>query len=187
MFRDISSHISGKLVLILFTAANAVYMVMLIYSIPKLMQYSDGLPLFDMSPFGYNYQDAIALLSALGEEGRSVYVSLQLVLDIFYPILFALCYSALLQWLIGIGQLSNRVWSYLVVVPMLVCLFDYAENIGIWFMLTDYPDLPENLVILSSIFTLIKSSLTMMYFTGLILALCVLVYSKIFRRSKNSH
>ncbi len=184
MFRGISSHVSGKLVLVLFAAANAVYMVMLIYSIPKLMQYTGGLPLFDMSPLGYSYSDALALLAALGEEGRSVYVSIQLVLDLFYPILFALCYSALLQWLTTVGKLSNRLWSYLIVLPMLVCLFDYAENIGIWFMLTDYPDISENLVTLSSLFTLIKSLLTVTYFTGLIMALCVLAYGKLFRRSK---
>ncbi|NMS52567.1 hypothetical protein HKB18_01865, partial [Vibrio parahaemolyticus] len=82
MFRGISSHVSGKLILVLFAAANAVYMVMLIYSIPKLMQYTGGLPLFDMSPLGYSYPDALALLAALGEEGRSVYVSIQLVLDL---------------------------------------------------------------------------------------------------------
>lgn len=186
MFRGISSHISGRLVLALFTAANAVYMVMLTYSIPKLMAYTNGLPLFDMSPFGYSYQDAIALLSALGEEGRNVYASLQLALDLFYPLLFALCYSALLLWLVGLGKFANRLWSYLANVPILVCLFDYAENVSIWFMLAGYPELSENLVAVSSAFTLIKSVLTMTYFIGLILAIYVLVHGKIFRCSKKA-
>ncbi|WP_050909388.1 hypothetical protein [Vibrio campbellii] len=186
MFRDIRSHISGKLVLVLFTVANAVYMAMLIYSIPKLMQYTDGLPLFDMSPLGYSYQEALALLSALGEEERSVYVSLQLTLDLFYPFLFALCYSALLQWLIGVGKLSSRVWLCMAVVPVFVCLFDYAENIGIWFMLTEYPVVSKSLVMTSSVFTLAKSLLTMIYFTGLISVICVIVFRRLFGRTKRA-
>ncbi|WP_216362436.1 hypothetical protein, partial [Vibrio parahaemolyticus] len=46
------------------------------------------------------------------------------------------------------------------------------------------PDTSENLVTLSSLFTLIKSLLTVTYFTGLIMALCVLAYGKLVRRSK---
>jgi hypothetical protein len=175
MFKARDSRISGKRVLLLFVAANAVYITMLAYSIPKLMQYSNNLPLFDMSPLGYSYQEAEALLSALGEEGRSVYVSLQLMLDLFYPILFALCYVSLFQWLINVGKLTGRFWLYLPIVPVCVCLFDYAENIGIWFMLTDYPFLSESLVTTSSSLTVIKSVLTMIYFTGLISAFCVIV------------
>ncbi|MGF1911791.1 hypothetical protein L4C38_20455 [Vibrio kasasachensis] len=184
MFRGIHSRISGKLVLVLFAMANAVYIAMLIYSIPKLMQYSGGLPLFDMSPLGYTYQEALTLLSMLGEEGRSVYVSLQLTLDLFYPFLFALCYSALLQWLIGVGNLSSRFWLCLSFVPVFVCLFDYAENIGIWLMLTEYPVVSNSLVMASSAFTLAKSLLTMIYFTALISAICVVVSRRLFRRSE---
>jgi len=184
MFRGIRSHISGKLVIALFIAANAVYIAMLIYSIPMLMQYTDGLPLFDMSPLGYSYQEALALLSALGEEGRSIYLSLQLTLDLFYPFLFALCYSLLLLWLIGVGKLSSRFWLYLAVIPVFVCLFDYAENVGIWFMLTEYPVVSKRLVMTSSVFTLAKSLLTMIYFAGLISAICVIVFRRLFGRTK---
>ncbi len=80
MYRKTQCRISGKLVLLLFAATNVVYGFMLLYSIPAVMHYSDGLPLFDMSPSGYHYQDAMALLTSLGEQGRHLYLSLRLVI-----------------------------------------------------------------------------------------------------------
>jgi hypothetical protein len=175
MFQRIQSQISGKLVLALFFATNLVYLTMLIYSIPMLLKYSGGLPIFDMSPLGYSYQEAMALLTALGEEGRNAYASIQLSLDILYPLLFALCYFALLQWLIRLGELSNRFCLYLSIIPIFVCVFDYAENICIWLMIQAFPTISENLVLTSSTFTLLKSVSTMIYFIGLILVVVFLI------------
>ena len=171
MLKGIESKISGRIVLVLFVLANAVYFAMLNYSIPELMSASGGLPIFDMSPSGYNYQQAIALMNSLGDEGRSFYISTQLVLDSFYPLLFGLCYFALLQWLMKLIQLNGRAWSFLSFVPFFACAFDYAENVGIWLMLSSYPDLPEALVTISSALTLLKSIFTTVYFTGLLVVL----------------
>jgi len=171
MLQAIQSRITGKIILVLFVLTNSVYFVMLNYSIPKLISFSDGLPIFDMSPFGYSYQQAIVLLSSLGKEGRSFYLSTQLVLDLFYPLLFGLCYFSLLQWLIKLSQLKGRAWPVLSFVPFLVCTFDYTENVGIWLMLSSYPEFPEVLVTISSAFTVAKSTSTMVYFTGLLIVL----------------
>ncbi|MDR9826714.1 hypothetical protein RCJ22_13960 [Vibrio sp. FNV 38] len=175
MYQRLQSQISGKLVLALFIAANSVYITMLIYSIPMLVQYSGGIPIFDITPMGYSHEEAMTLLMALGEEGRNAYVSIQLRLDILYPILFALCYFSLLQWLIRIGELSHRFWSYLSIIPIFVCVFDYAENICIWFMIQGYPTITESLVLTSSTFTFAKSVSTMIYFIGLILVIVILI------------
>lgn len=157
--------------MVLFILTNAVYFVMLNYSIPELLSASDGLPIFDMSPSGYSYQQALALLSSLGEEGRNFYLSTQLVLDLFYPLLFGLCYFSLLQWLIKLIQLKRRALTVLSFLPFLACAFDYTENVGIWLMLSSYPDLSKTLVTISSVLTVTKSILTMAYFTGLLVVL----------------
>ena len=171
LLKKMQSVLTGKLVMVLLFLANAVYLLMLFYSIPKLIQYSGGLELFDMSPFGYSYQTAMALLLALGENGRHFYQSTQLVLDLFYPLLFALAYSSLALWLAKGCKRNCKVMLYLAVVPIFVCLFDYLENISIWVMLSDFPAVSDGLVATSSLFTVVKSSLTMFYFSGLILAL----------------
>ncbi|MEZ8827046.1 hypothetical protein AB4259_18605 [Vibrio amylolyticus] len=175
MFQKIQSRISGKSVIALFVATNTVYLSMLFYSIPMLTLYSDGLPIFDMSPVGYSYQEAMSLLTALGDEGRNVYISIQLVLDSFYPILFALCYFALLQWLTKVGHLTSRLWSFISAIPIIACASDYVENICIWLMIRSYPAISEELVLTSSTLTMIKSISTMIYFCGLILATLLVI------------
>lgn len=181
MMQTLQSRVTGKLVLLLFLATNGVYFIMLGYSIPKVMSFSGGLPLFDMSPMGYSYENALTLLGQLGEEGRHTYLSLQLVLDLFYPALFGLCYFFLCQWLIKRGGLTSRIWLVISLLPALVCLFDYAENVGIWLMLTNYPSVSELLVSISSFFTLAKSVSTMVYFAGLMMLLCLLAGRKLMR------
>lgn len=182
MIETLQSRITGKIVLILFLAANGVYFAMLGYSIPKVMAYSEGLPLFDMSPMGYSYEVALTLLNQLGEKGRNVYLSLQLVLDLFYPALFGLCYFCLAQWLIKLGRLKNLFWFIISLLPILACLSDYAENFSIWLMLTKYPSVSKLLVSVSSFFTLVKSISTMVYFSGLIILLCLLAGRKLRRQ-----
>ncbi len=171
ILQAVQRRINGRIVLVLFVLTNAVYFAMLTYSIPELMSVSDGLPIFDMSPSGYSYDQALAILSSLGEEGRNFYLSTQLVLDLFYPLLFGLCYFSLLLWLIKLIRLKGRAWPVLSLVPLLACVCDYAENVGIWLMLSRYPDLSEELVTISSALTVTKSTLTMVYFMGLLAAL----------------
>jgi len=165
---------SGKSVLVLLLITNTLYAIMLTYSIPKVMGYTDLLPLFDMRPTGYSYQEALMLLDRLGAEGRHLYLSLQLVLDAVYPILFAFCYFALSRWLMAKGQLIKGFWWAITLLPFLVCLSDYAENIGILCMLLQYPNLSDILVTVASVLTQIKSYLTLIYFLGVtIMALWV--------------
>lgn len=182
MINFLKSRSNGKTVLLLFIAANGIYITMLAYSIPKVMAFSGGLPLFDMSPMGYSYSDAMALLDQLGEQGRHLYLTLQLVLDLFYPALFGLCYFCLTQWLIAAGKVNHQFWQTIARLPLFVCLFDYSENIGIGMMLTQYPSISESLVSVTSFFTLVKSLLTMTYFLGLIALLVLLAYKVITKK-----
>ena len=50
---------SGRAVLILFVLTNVVYGVILGYSIPLVLSFSPESILFDMSPAGYSYAEAI--------------------------------------------------------------------------------------------------------------------------------
>ena len=81
---------SGKVVLCLFVITNAVYLVMLSETIPRVQSFAPNMPLFDLSPAGYSREQAISLLKSLGPEGRKAYLFPQLALDFVYPGLFAI-------------------------------------------------------------------------------------------------
>ena len=172
---------SGRVVLILIILTMAVFSLMLLYTIPKVESFAPGMTLFDMSPAGYSYQQAISLLEALGEVGRNVYLFQQLPADFVYPGLFAISYSLLLTWLFAKSFESNSKIFFLALVPVLGGLFDYLENIGIVLMINAFPDISQELVGVVSTFTLLKSAFT----TGFYVLLLVGIFSFIIRRIKS--
>lgn len=166
---------SGRKVAILFTLTMAVYIFMLAYSIPAVMAFAAGLPLFDMSPFGYSFDHANQLLSQLGAEGRNLYLSLQLPADFIYPGLFAISYALIFVWLLKkLVQPSSKLF-YAAFIPVLAGLFDYLENIFIIKMINSFPNLDSSMVTIASTFTLLKSQLTTVYFIAVLVILIALL------------
>tara|TARA_R110002096_G_C14661614_1_gene728088 strand:- start:8317 stop:8877 length:561 start_codon:yes stop_codon:yes gene_type:complete len=178
----LQNNASGKLVLVLLLITMAIYLTMIFYSIPAVVSFAPELVLFDMSPTGYSYQNALELLGVLGPEGRSIYLTRQLPLDFIYPGLFAITYSLLLVWLLlkSISQKSKI--FYLTLVPILAGICDYIENIFIIVMINSFPDFSSNIVGAASLFTIMKSSFTSIFFILLLWA--VFMY---FKNRRNIH
>jgi len=87
-------HVSnGKVVLIIFILTNLVYGLILGYSIPLVLSFAPESMLFDMSPTGYSYAQALELLRSLGAEGRSTYLTVQIPIDLVYPAMFSASYE----------------------------------------------------------------------------------------------
>jgi hypothetical protein len=159
---------SGKVVLCLFIITTAVYLVMLLGTIPRVQSFAPGMPLFDLSPAGYTQKQAISLLESLGPEGRKVYLFPQLALDFIYPGLFAISYSLTLIWVYTKRLRPGSKFFYFAFLPVIAGFFDYAENILIIQMIRKYPVVSENLVSTASAFTLLKSTLTTVSFLLLV-------------------
>ena len=164
-------HVShGKTVLLLFIITNLIYASMLMYSLPLVSSYAPKLVLFDMSPMGYSYVQAIELLTSLGIDGRNAYLSVQLPLDFIYPGMFSVSYALLITWILKQYLPKDSKLFFIVLVPFLAGGFDYLENISIIAMLDSFPNISENLVNCASVFTIIKSGATTVFFVLLILA-----------------
>ncbi len=125
-----------------------------------------------MMPNGYDYEYVKTLLENLGEEGRQLYLTRQLPLDIFYPICFGMSGWIALVLLFRKLKISD-LWYYLAALPILAMIFDYAENAGIYRLLMSFPNLPDTTVEWVNTFTLIKSYSTAAFWLTLIGALLV--------------
>ncbi|MDH5778284.1 MAG: hypothetical protein OEZ33_08740 [Gammaproteobacteria bacterium] len=164
-------HVStGKVVLALFIPATMIYLIMILVTIPTIMEYVPKKLLFDLSPTGYSFEYAQELLAALGNEGRELYLYRQLPLDFIYPGLFALSSCTLLAWLFLKVKDTNSSLFYVCFVPVVASLFDYLENIGVVSLLISYPNISAERVSFASAMTIIKSGLTTVYFVFLIYA-----------------
>ncbi len=170
----IEKNISGKKVLGLFILTNLVYTLMLTVTIPKTMEFSNGMKLLDMMPTGYDLNYVNELFTAIGENGRLTYLSNQIPVDMIYPLLFGLSYCLLLGYLLKKMNKLNSQYIYLCLIPIIAGIADYLENIGIITMLKNYPELTEVAVKTTSSFSLIKSISTSAFFIVLIVMLIIL-------------
>lgn len=178
----IKRNINGKTVLSLFILCNIIYAIMLIVTIPEVMQYSGGMKIFDMMPTGYDVQYVNTLFNTLETTGRDSYLYHQLPLDFIYPALFGVSSCLVLAYFLNkLGKLDSWLF-YLCLLPLFSGLFDYFENIGIICMLKNYPNISELQVKITSIFTVLKSALTSLYFIILIITLLALAKNKLFHK-----
>ncbi len=182
--RIIEKSISGKKVLGLFILTNLIYAFMLLVTIPKTMVFSNGMKLLDMMPTGYDYNYVNKLFSALGVNGRETYLTSQIPVDMIYPVLFAISYGAVMAYFLKkLNKLSSP-FDYLCVLPIIAGLADYIENIGIISMLNNYPDVTETAVNITSMFSVIKSITTSIFFLALVVIL-ILFSINYFKKVKN--
>jgi hypothetical protein len=185
LIKFIEKNISGKKVLGLFILTNLVYIFMLTVTIPKTMEFSNGMKLLDMMPTGYDLNYVSALFTSLGENGRLTYLSNQIPVDMIYPLLFGISYCLLLGYFLKKMNKLNSQYRYLCLLPIIAGIADYLENIGIIVMLKNYPELTEVAVKTTSFFSLIKSISTSAFFIILIIMLITLAI-KFMKRNKTN-
>jgi hypothetical protein len=100
-----------------------------------------------------------------------------------YPLLFGISYGAVMAYFLKKINKLNTPFIYLCLLPIIAGLADYSENIGIISMLNSYPDFTENTVNTTSMFSVIKSISTSLYFITLI-AILILLGIKLFKKTR---
>jgi hypothetical protein len=152
---------SGWLVAALLVASGVLWAVMFFGPLARLSQLAQGETPFDIRPRGYSYDEARLFLTAIGEQGRAYYASPELVLDLFYPPLYAISRALALWWLTMPGRvreapLPTGLRWVLLAVPLTMAGLDTFENACIAQMLRTWPDLSAILVRAASAATRVK-------------------------------
>jgi len=152
---------SGWLVIALLIAAVIFWAVLFFITAPHLQFLAGGADPFDARWMGYSYDDAKKYLVALGPEGRAYYLNPELVLDTFFPPLYAASSALALWWLTMPGRVIESAvpigWrAALVALPVAELIFDWGENTGIAVMIWTWSDPSPVLVRASSFATQLK-------------------------------
>ena len=185
--------VTFKLWLLFLLMSQSIYAIMQSYSIPRICQEAGGLQIFDMNPLGYTYEYAHKFLLQLSEEGYTLYLHVQLPLDILFPILNGLTgLSTFILLLRLYNKVKNTSASSIyssfskaaLALPLVAMLFDYLENIMIFMMLSYKAAVPIILVYVASTFTIIKSISTLVFYIVVIAILLVNGAAWIRSRSK---
>jgi hypothetical protein len=123
--------------------------------------------------FSYSSEKAYKILEKYSDEELKGYIIGELTVDLVFPIVYTLFFSFF------IFKLSKKV--ALSLLPLLILVSDYLENIGIVAIVYFYPQTLPNIVTLTSSFTSLKWTLVAI-FTLLILLLLVM---KLYKHRKN--
>lgn len=181
----INQNLNGRTVLLMVTMTQIIYFIMLKVTIPMVESYAEGMPILDMIPFGSGYEYTINLLQNLGADGRLLYRSVQLPIDMAYPLFFAISYGMLIFYLLKQLGYNYSYFKYLPFIPAAAGLFDYLENISIMKILNGYPDVSVFEVTVSNSMTIAKSSFVMVSVLMITALSLLFVYQKWIKKSIN--
>ena len=146
-----------------FALAMAVYLTMILWSLPHLQQAAGGRAAFDLRPMGYQPVEARALVTALGADGRAFYLNVQQRLDTAYPALLAVVLALAFRLLTK----GWPVWV-LTALAVLAAAFDYLENMAVAVLLRAGPDnMTDAMVETASRWTRSKSAAASVAFIAL--------------------
>jgi hypothetical protein len=146
-----------------------------------IRQITGGVDILD-AYFYYPPQKVYEVLGLLGEAGRHAYLTLNL-LDFFYPIIYTafFCISMSLTYTFIYPAESKRNW--LLLLPLVTLLADYAENICIRTMLLNYPTQMQGFPLAATMLTPLKTTLLVVVLL-LILQGNIKVTNKLFSKKK---
>jgi hypothetical protein len=147
-----------------FALAQALYLTITLWSLPRIAAEAEGLRPFDMRPLGYSVAEARAFVVALSPDGRDFYLGTQQVLDTVYPAILGL------MFVLGFALLfRRRLVLLLLPVALATVVFDYLENAGVAAMLVAGPEAfnPEQAAITCR-WTQLKSASTTLGYIALL-------------------
>ncbi len=167
--------------IVLFTATIAVYLAMILWSLPRIADGAGGLIPFDLRPSGYSFEDARTFLAALDGDTITFYKTVQHRLDFIYPALLAASLSAGLLWAwrgtarwIVVGFIAFAVFG---------AAADYLENANVGALLAAGADaITPEMVAKANSATIAKAALT----TLATLALLVGLLRRAWRRLRSN-
>jgi hypothetical protein len=106
--------------------------------------------------FGYSKTQVNQFFSEIGQLGRENHIFFTSVLDSLYPVFYGLFLIFFISYLYQKAFSKNYEFRYLNLVPIIIIIADFAENVLILYMLNVFPHFSENVVKWSSNATLIK-------------------------------
>ena len=143
---------------------------------PQILAQSGGAPILDIRP-GYTFADVEHLFTVLGEQGRQLYTTLQ-VIDLIFPLAYSMTLTLALTSVITKLFPEGHSMEKAVSLPILGMIFDYLENITIATLIASYPNLSPLAVSVASVFTQLKWSFIILTITLLVILVVLALIRK---------
>jgi hypothetical protein len=120
-------------------------------------------------------QRIFGMIERYGEYGRPFYRSVELTVDIVYPIVYLFFFGLLISWLFQRGFASTSPMRKFNIIPLGAWFFDLLENIFIVTLLSVYPSQPAGLawilILLTTVKWLFVGAIILLILVGLVMAI----------------
>ena len=168
-----------KTVVIMFALLLAVLVFVVIppdSPVNQLSQYTHGTGILD-AEFHYDANQAYRFLIAYQDYGRDLYLWRIALIDMVIPIIYSLFFATLIAFIYQRAFSATNPIQYLSLLPFVVAVADYTENIGIGIILRAYPTRLDGVATITGYITSAKSIL----FTALPIILLIGVVAWIWK------
>lgn len=152
--RWLRKRVTWRVALLLFGVQTVATMIVSAGWAPQLRALGDHL-LIDMM-FAYSADDLYRTLGAYGEEGRAAYAAYLTQIDFLYGTLSGLAFATVLLAVSRSLRRLSGLFLVLALLPMLMTLFDYAEDLTLLAILGQFPEFVIPLASLASLLTSVK-------------------------------
>lgn len=144
---------------------------------PQLRALGDHL-LIDMM-FAYSADDLYRALGEYGEGGRAAYAAYLTQIDFVYGTLSGLAFAAVLLVVSRSLRHLGGLFLVLALLPMLMTLFDYAEDLTLLAILVQFPEVVIPLASLASLLTTVKLILVYASIAAMIAGIGLVLVEKV--------
>lgn len=152
--RWLQKRVTWRVALLLFGVQTVATMIVSAGWAPQLRAVGDHL-LIDMM-FAYSADDLYRALGAYGEDGRAAYAAYLTQIDFLYGTLSGLAFAAVLLAVSRSLRRLSGLFLVLALLPMLMTLFDYAEDLTLLAIVGRFPEVVIPLASLASLLTSVK-------------------------------
>lgn len=178
VIKKLSDHLAGIATLRALIVVGMVFVVFSVlftyvdvpFGLRRIEKISGGVRILDLQPF-YTPEMAYQFLEAYKEEGRQVYLNI-LTADLFYPLLYSSFLALAISWVFRRAFRPENPAQLLNLLPFVAAIIDYAENIGIYTLLRNYParltDVAQTTAHLSSIKQMLSNTCVLALAIGFI-------------------
>ena len=139
MIKLLQKWATGRNVLILL-AADLVFMLgVMPYMGKKMEKLAPGIQPLDITIPSYSAEYAQDLITKLSDPARAFYKSIELGVDLVYPLIYGFAFALLIAFLWRKIGWDKGLLKWAILFPLIGMIFDYGENFSIVSLINQYP------------------------------------------------
>lgn len=178
MINLIQKWATGRNVLI-FLAIDFIFMLGIMpYLGEQMNQFTPGFQPLDITIPSYTPAHAHQTIAKLSDEGRAYYRSIELGVDLVYPLIYGIAFALLITYLLAKVSLPKSKIRWLALLPLIGMLFDYAENLSIVSLIDHFPQQSDGMAQLAAYCSLGKWSFIFATFALVLIGLLAWAWKK---------